>query len=412
MGKASSPHPDILIKRGGVSATVDTFQKLKKMRPIKDGVSVDLVKTGRAGKFVIRLGDFTAETASDPREGVYVALDAVPPAVAILERVEWRKGPTCVHWFGVGEGDDTAAFSGAAALSAVVLCPHVVGGYEVNNSLVNASDATFMFEGGGEQISGTATAEQLKAVFVGGGQVGGVPWADALRSSKLGIVAGAIRQNGVDRKKWDYISDGAHVPVGLSGDNATAAGGAITLTFDKTYGRVISFVCGPDETLGNVMGVSVGASVGLSSAILSASATFNGAFTVEWDGAAGEWVFSVGTGQNIAPALVSYVNGSLRVGHSYCRGIGVQVSPYTAGGEILNPFIPALKAAGNQYFDIQWIDPATGSVVTGLESERMKAAVTKVNNLGLYLDGTNGATEINGVDMSSGNIWFFGIFEK
>lgn len=385
---------------------VDTIADLRALTGLADGQVIYATNhtsdgDGGGGEFVV-VGDELGETDNN---GTLLVIDG-----KVVERRNYdHPTPSMFGAQADGVTDDTGAFSAAGAVGSVVLVPYSADGYNVADTVVSGG-STFMFEGGSDQLQGSATAADLNGVFVTGGQVGGVPWADALRSSKIGIVAGAIRQDDIDRTKWNYISDTGHIPIGVSGAFATASGGGIAISYDRAYSRVISFIAAPDETLGNVMGVSVGGSVGLSSTTLSASATFNGAFTVEWDGAA--WAFSSGTGQNVAPALNTYANGSLRIDHTYCRGIGVQVSPYTAGGAILNPYIPMIKAAGHSYFDIQWMDPTTGNIVTGAESTRMKAIVTKVNNLGLFLDGTNGATTINGVDIANGNIWFFGIFEE
>ena len=54
----------------------------------------------------------------------------------------------------------------------------------------------------------------------------------------------------------------------------------------------------------------------------------------------------------------------------------------------------------------------SGNIVTDSSpSVRMKALVTKTNAQGLFLDGTNNATDINNVDFNLGNFWFYGIFK-
>lgn len=314
---------------------------------------------------------------------------------------------------GDGATDDTASFTSAASKARIIKVPYTSSSYLVDNTVVNTA-STFIFEGDDTQLSGTATEAQLNAIFIKErtieGDFLGVPYSDLLRSSKIGIVAGTIEQNSSTRTQWDYISDSAHVPVGVSGAYATASGGQITIDFDKTYSRVISFIAGPDETLANVMGFTVGASVGLSSAVLSADANFNGAFTVYYNGST--WVFSSGTGQEINPTFSSYSNGTLTITHDYCRGIAANVNPFSNGGAVVNPYMPIVKTIGNSSIEIQWIDTTTGNIVTGAASTRMMASVTKDNNAGLFLDGTNDADVINNVDISTGNIWFFGIFEE
>ena len=246
---------------------------------------------------------------------------------------------------------------------------------------------------------------------VNGPLMTGVPTAGNLPDSEIGIVAGTIRQRDTDRTKWDFINDVSHEPVGVSGTYATASGGTITLNFDTAYSEVISMVIGPDETFANQMNISVGGSVGLSRVLIAASSAFTGAFTMEWTGSA--WSFISGTAQLLDPTFVSYVNGTLTLSHDYCRGAAITVCPWSDGGEIVNPYMPLIKTVGQGDVAIQWLDTTTGNIVTdSTPSPRMKALITKTNAQGLFLDGTNNATDINNIDMDLGNFWFYGIFKK
>jgi len=91
------------------------------------------------------------------------------------------------------------------------------------------------------------------------------------------IVAGTIRQNATDPTRWDYLDNEGHEPMGVLGAYATAEGPAITIKFDKTYRKVVTFVCGPDEWLATNYNMSVGASCGYSSALLRSSGVVGGA---------------------------------------------------------------------------------------------------------------------------------------
>lgn len=268
-------------------------------------------------------------------------------------------------------------------------------------------------EGGIAPIKGDKTQllqaiQQLITLWEGGLQ--GVPFAYALRANRIGIVCGTIRQNASDRTKWDYIADTNHTPVGVDGLSAVASGASITINFDETYSRVLSFIAVPDEAMANAAGMTIGASAGLSSAVLQASTSFNGAFTIKHDGAA--WVLSSGTGQDIGPLAASYVNGTLTITHNYCRGIGLAVSPHSDGGTVANPYIPVIKTAGHGSMAIQWMDPTTGNILTSAApSGRMRALLTKQSNAGLILDGSQGNI-FNKLDLATGNIWFLGLFIK
>ena len=80
---------------------------------------------------------------------------------------------------------------------------------------------------------------------------------------------------------------------------------------------------------------------------------------------------------------------------------------------MVNPYIPLIKTVSQDQVAIQWTDTTTGNIVTdATPSSRMKALITKTNAQGLFLDGTNNATDINGIDMDLGNFWFYGIFKK
>jgi len=316
-----------------------------------------------------------------------------------------------VQWFGAsGDGatNDTAAFTAAAAASKTVMVPYSADGYVVNSDVVN-SDSTFIFMGAASQIAGTATPAQLRALFTNGGYVGGVPIADGLRSEKIEIVAGTIVQDAVDKTKWNFISNGTHTSVGVSGDYATAAGSTITINFAKTYSKVISFVAGPDEGFANGLGMSVGATVGLSTAGVKASLSLTGDALIRWDGAA--WVSSVGSGQdlNFTPTFEddAYGHDSVVVSHDYCPGIGVQVFPWMNAGAV--NFTPVIASVANTSTRVKFVDPAAGTVANaGVPDTKMAFKISKTYSQGILLDGSGDSSTL---DLSGGNIWFFGIFQ-
>lgn len=233
-------------------------------------------------------------------------------------------------------------------------------------------------------------------------------------SKNLFVVAGTIRQRAADRTKWDWILDASHTPVGVNTTvPATANGSTITIPFSKTASRVVSFVAGADETFASALGMSVGASVGLSTAVLKANSSHSLAFQLHYNGT--NWVLASGTGQQSSPIAVSYVGGTLRIEHEYCRGINVSLTPWSTNGEILDPYVPIIKNVGHDFMEIQWVNTSVGTIATSATpTTQMRAIVTKYNNGGLFLDGTNNSSKINGVDMATGggNIWFYGIMEE
>lgn len=248
----------------------------------------------------------------------------------------------------------------------------------------------------------------LAGINFDSGYIGGLPTADELRGSKLEIVCGAVRQDPLDRTRWNFIDDAGHQPVGVTGTYATATGGSLVIPFAKTYSRVVGFVAGPDETFANVKGIHIGASVGLSSATIKANSHFQSAVTIAYSG--GAWNIVAGTNQDINVVYSTYsgAGGYAVFNHDYCQGIDATVIPDTASGTINNPYLPVFRTVTNTSFQLQWIDPTTGLVVTGVPSTRMAARFTKRHSGGLHLDGSNGSGTLN---LDSGNIWFFGIFE-
>lgn len=227
--------------------------------------------------------------------------------------------------------------------------------------------------------------------------------------ASIEIIGGAIRQDPTDRTKWNFIDDSLHDPIGISGTYAVASSGNITINYGKTYSKVLAFSAGPDETLANTLGVHVGASVGLSSAVINCGSHFQGAATINYDGS-GTWNITPGANQDIGITFNAYTGagGYAVFDHNYCRGIDITVQPDTVGATISNPYIPVLRSAGNTSFQVAFMDPTTGSLVTGAASTRMAFRVSKRNNGGLYLDGTNGSDTLG---LDAGNIWFFGVFQ-
>jgi hypothetical protein len=259
---------------------------------------------------------------------------------------------------------------------------------------INGGDVTLTEPG----LSGAFNAhlDEIAAHF-------NIPSAPELANKKIEIVAGVIRQDATDRTKWNYINDGNHVPVGVSGDYATALASDITINFGKTYSRVISFIAGVDEFLANAYQAVVGCSVGLSLAELKMSARIDADATIRYDGS--NWVYTNTTGA----ALVTGVSGAganITITHSFCPGNSAMLVPFTNGGAVV-PYIPVLKGLSATTAEINFINPTTGAFVS-VHDTKMCCRFIKISNEGLKLDGTS---SYNLIPLDTGNIWFFGIFE-
>jgi hypothetical protein len=234
-----------------------------------------------------------------------------------------------------------------------------------------------------------------------------VPFTPDLVGKKIEIVAGTIRQNATDRTKWDYISDSLHTPVGVSGTYATALSSQITIPFKKNYSKVISFVCGTDETFANEHNMTVGASVGTDSAIIKASATIQAVGKVAFDNT--DFVVTPNAGTDLGyVSAYNSTNGTLNITHKYCPGASIMVSPYFSGYNASSYFMPLVYSVSDGAFAVRFIDVTTGNYYTGVASNKMAFTFSKIYAEGLKLDGTSSSDTMN---LDQGNIWFFGIFE-
>lgn len=94
--------------RAAMAAAADTASNLDDMF---------LTEPGREGKWIFKTGDFSAEVANDPLQGIYVARAGDPTGAtgALLRHFD---GPINVSWFGAavdGATDDSAAWQAAIA---------------------------------------------------------------------------------------------------------------------------------------------------------------------------------------------------------------------------------------------------------------------------------------------------------
>lgn len=252
-------------------------------------------------------------------------------------------------------------------------------------------------------LTGTVSMAEAQAILFNRGFIGGVPMVNSLRDKRFGIIAGAMRQNASTPTQWDYINDATHEPMGVSGTYATASSSTITVSYDRTYAQVGSFICGPDETLANAINFSCGASVGLSSAVIKASMDRTLAITAQYNGSA--WLTSYGTGQGgggILPDLVSvsHLGANVTITHSHIPGVDATVFPWTVGGAYV-PKPVAIKSIGNTTTVVNFIDPTTWTFDTTADTSWAFIYQKRFAG-GIVLDTTDYA-------LDTGNLWFYGI---
>lgn len=250
-------------------------------------------------------------------------------------------------------------------------------------------------------------------------KLSGVPFSPDLLDGQIEIVAGALRQDTTDRTKWNVISDSLHKALGVTELVATASGSQIVLNYSNTKSKVISLLCGPDETFSNAYGMSVGASVGTSYAAIKARIDLTLAAEVWYDGTA--WQITTGPGQGTNPGTsippnvevtgVSYSGGTLNIAHSLLPGKDIAISAFnTRSGAILSPYISGLKSFSNNGIAIHFMNPTTGNIITAASPDtKMTTIVTKRFSGGIALDGTSGT---DAYQLELGNIWFIGIMKK
>jgi len=317
-----------------------------------------------------------------------------------------------VLWFGAkGDGttDNTAIFTAVAAVVNIAIVPYTSSSYFISSTLVNTG-TTFIFHGDSSQVTGTVTAQQLKAIYTDNGYINGVPVSDELRDKKIGIIAGTLRQDATTRSQWNWIKDVGHEPIGVDDSvPATATGDILFVNYDKTYTKTLVVSATPDETLASKLGMSVGTSVGLSGFNMKASVNLTLAASIKWNGTS--WDIGYGTGQggvgahNVNITNVALTGANLEIDHDWIPGFNLSLIGFTDNGAVI-PYIPVLKSTNTIQTVINFVDYAGAFVQP--EDTRMSFVLVKQYNGGVDLDGTNNGDTL---DLDLGNIWVQGIMQ-
>lgn len=264
-------------------------------------------------------------------------------------------------------------------------------------------------------VGHTVLDTDLDAIMVwdGAAWVGfpiGTPWGPTRNETKLQMVCGALRQNTTNRAIWNFITNSTHRPLNFGGEFAIASSNTLTLSYGKTFSRVVAALAFADETFGGGANVIFGSRPSTTNVVISAGSSFAGSWVLRYTGAA--WSLTSVSGSDVQPAVSSYVNGVLRLTHDYLRGGNIALSAWSNGGGNFG-YLPVLKEITDSYVDIQWIDPTTGNIVTDATPLwRMTAGITLRHYGPLDLDGSNSADSLLGEDTSvGGNIWVWLLLE-
>lgn len=231
--------------------------------------------------------------------------------------------------------------------------------------------------------------------------------APELTGKKIEVVAGVLRQNEADPSKWDFINDGFHVPVGVNTATITASSSNLMVLFNKTFGRVISFVVGPDEYLANRFGMQLGASVALDSATIKASAQFAITSRIYFDETTQSWIVQSGSGSIAGEVTVTNNGGIVTITHPPILGINTELLEWSYNTTII-PYQPLIISQSDTQVSFRMLNTTTRSFVAAPD-KHFSFYFKKRNQGGVLLDGSGGHNSI--LDFHNGNIWFFGLFE-
>lgn len=238
--------------------------------------------------------------------------------------------------------------------------------------------------------NGVATLDA--GVKIPAAQIPDSPSVKGTAGRKFRLIAGTIRNTGTG---WHVIDDTGHRPTGVTGVTASAT--SIAVAFAATA-KIVSFVCGPDETYA-AWGLRVGASVGTSSANISCYQENEHRIGdyVTWDGTA--WTSLAGVFNNM-----SFANSALTLNH---EAMGTTRLTAQANAR------PPANAAANTVASIG----SMGDTSTLVELRTPAGAVitTLSNPTRLWVEraGLRKAVAVDPATLTeaAGNLWFIGVVE-
>lgn len=209
---------------------------------------------------------------------------------------------------------------------------------------------------------------------------------------KFRVIAGTIRNTGTG---WEVLNDTGHRPTGVTGVTVTST--AIVVSFASTL-KVVSFVCGPDETYAS-RGLRVGASVGLSSANVMCYQEDEHAISdfVSWNGTAWSSLEGVFTGISFASSVVTLNHESMGTTRLYAN-----VSARPPSNAAANT-VASIGSLGDTQTFVELRTPAGATITT----------LSNPTRLWVERKGLRKVTAVDPATLTeaSGNIWFVGVVE-
>ena len=213
----------------------------------------------------------------------------------------------------------------------------------------------------------------------------GVTWKDLENTGKIRSLGGVIRNTG---GTWSYINDADHEPlnlVSISQPNSYT----VRVTYNKTYAKVITFICAPDEGY-TENGIFMGASVGLGFADIRLYQTRNVNAYIYYDGSSWQAVGDIITGFTYVSGLLTFNHPRLYADAQY----GLSATP--RDGSAYNYYGGSQGETSSQIY----IYNPDGTPYTGSENTNMKFFFGKSAS-GLL---TNTQSAISGA-----NVWLSGL---
>ena len=300
--------------------------------------------------------------------------------------------------------DFTTALNNATVNPEVVLLPRRVGGYPLNGIVSPHADATVLSLFSNPVVS-VQELEALNLLQFRGGYPCGLPVLSNMRDRKIEVVAGAIRQDVVDRTKWNYITSTYHRPTGILGAAANAFDAFnIQVTYKKSFDEVIFFAAHPDEWMASRKNISVGTSVGQDTTEIQLGGSIEVYAELIFNASTGTWAATgwndMYNNGNVVPTWDAGTN-LLTVAHDYCPELNIRVeSIYPA-----NCFAYRRSANATQTV-IGFHDGSWNAIVP---ADTMRVVFTKVYNGPIQVDGSANSGTLG---LHQGNIWFFGLFGR
>lgn len=231
------------------------------------------------------------------------------------------------------------------------------------------------------------------------------------RADRIRFIGGTVRPTRTGTSvAWAMISDSQHAPIGVS--SVSAVNNTLTINFDQTYAKVITWGVCPDEFLSK-FGITAGASVGLSSIAINLYASYNrqAIFTHN------------GTSWAVSGFSSGFINGSLTVSSNITTvtivdlGLGASSNVYNhcpmvyagTNNRVLRLVNSGLGANQCRF---ALVDPTTGNVAAPASGDVVVCYSVNPNYLLNVASAGDTTLEQDIFDTSpTSNIWFFAIME-